>query len=45
MGRPIDRLEEIDWGCNLFAVPSIEGCSARWTATLHAAENRIRTLG
>ena len=45
MGRPIDRLEEIDWGCNLFAVPLSEGGSARWTTSLHAAEHRIRALG
>jgi FkbM family methyltransferase len=41
-GRPIDRLEEIQWGCNLFAVPLVEGCSARWASALKSAHHRIQ---
>jgi FkbM family methyltransferase len=40
-GCPIPRLEEIQWGCNLFAVPLVEGSSARWASALNAAQ-RIR---
>lgn len=41
-GRPIDRLEEIQWGCNLFGVPSVEGSSARWESALKSAHHRIQ---
>jgi FkbM family methyltransferase len=45
LGHPIDRLEEIQWGCNLFAVPLVEGSSARWTSALETANRRIGTRG
>jgi FkbM family methyltransferase len=45
LGRRIDRLEEIDWGCNLFAVPRTETCSRRWPAAFHSAQHAIRALG
>ena len=45
LGRRIDRLEQIEWGCNVFAVPALEGCSARWASALHSAHHRIRALG
>jgi len=45
LGRRIDRLEQIEWGCNVFAVPALEGCSARWASALHSAQHRIRALG
>jgi FkbM family methyltransferase len=41
-GHPIARLAEIQWGCNLFAVPLIEGSSARWASALKSAHQRIR---
>jgi hypothetical protein len=44
-GQPIHRLEEIEWGCNLFAVPLTEGSSARWGSALSSAQQRIRTFG
>jgi FkbM family methyltransferase len=44
LGRHIDRLEEIEWGCNLFAVPAVEGCAARWASALQSAQHRIRAL-
>jgi FkbM family methyltransferase len=37
-GCPIARLEEIKWGCNLFAVPLVEGASARWASALKSAQ-------
>jgi FkbM family methyltransferase len=45
LGQPITRLEDIEWGCNLFAVPSIEGSSARWASALSAAQQRIKGFG
>ena len=41
-GRPIESLEEIHWGCNLFAVPLLDGFSARWASASNAANHRIR---
>jgi FkbM family methyltransferase len=45
LGRRIDCLEQIEWGCNLFAVPALEGYSARWASALHSAEHKIRVGG
>jgi FkbM family methyltransferase len=45
LGRRIDRLAEIDWGCNLFAVPATEACAIRWASALHSAQQKIRALG
>jgi FkbM family methyltransferase len=44
LGRAIERLEEIDWGCNLFAVPRTEACFTRWPSAFDAAQRTIRTL-
>jgi hypothetical protein len=41
-GRPVDRLEDIQWGCNLFAVPLREGSAARWTSVLQTAQQRAQ---
>ena len=41
-GRPVDRLEDIQWGCNLFAVPLVEGAAARWASALQSAQQRAQ---
>jgi FkbM family methyltransferase len=41
-GRTVDRLEDIQWGCNLFAVPVVEGSAARWAGVLQSAQQRAR---
>ena len=44
-GCPIDRLAEVPWGCNLFAVPMVEGSSARWASAVASAHQRIKVRG
>jgi FkbM family methyltransferase len=44
-GAPIGGLEEIEWTCNLFAVPAGDELSGRWTSALGQAHHRLRLLG
>jgi FkbM family methyltransferase len=40
LGSPVAGFEDIDWICNLFAVP--EGADLRWTTALARAERRLQ---
>lgn len=40
-GSPVARVEESQIACNLFAVPLVEGWSARWAAALECARSRL----
>ncbi len=41
VGAPVSSFEEIDWVCNLFAVPSVDDNSARWVRVLSATRLRL----
>jgi FkbM family methyltransferase len=40
-GDPITDFEAIQWTCNLFAVPEVEGLPNRWTSALEQARRRL----
>jgi FkbM family methyltransferase len=40
-GSRIARVEDAQYACNLFAVPLVEGASARWTAALEHARRQL----
>jgi FkbM family methyltransferase len=40
-GSLVARLGELDWVCNVFAVPRLAGASERWRAALQLARTRI----
>jgi len=40
-GNPIGSLEEIQWICNLFAVPAVDDLSGRWASALGQAQQRL----
>jgi FkbM family methyltransferase len=44
-GNPIAAPEHVDWTCNLFAVPRVEGASARWTGALQRAKRQLERSG
>jgi FkbM family methyltransferase len=41
-GKPVAHLTDIDWQCNLFAVPAIPGAIERWEQALVRASRRIK---
>ena len=41
VGEPVRSTDEINWVCNLFAVPSTEHSTARWKSALGAARRRL----
>jgi FkbM family methyltransferase len=43
-GAPIGGLEEIDWTCNLFAVPAGDELSGRWSSASGQARHRLGLL-
>ena len=40
-GSLIAEIEKIQWTCNLFAVPAVEGSSGRWASALEQARHRL----
>lgn len=43
-GDPIDDLTEIDWACNIFAVPATESAAIRWNIAIAQAEHMLSSL-
>lgn len=41
LGHSIASLNDIQWVCNLFAVPSTEICAARWVTALKVVRQRL----
>jgi FkbM family methyltransferase len=41
-GNPVARLSDIDWQCNLFAVPAVAGTLDRWGRALSQATSQIK---
>lgn len=44
-GDPVRSLGELDWICNVFAVPHGDGASARWRTALAAARQMVAPRG
>ena len=42
-GIRVHDVEEINWTCNLFAVPAVEGSSGRWASALEEAQHRLES--
>jgi FkbM family methyltransferase len=43
VGEPVRSIDEINWVCNIFAVPSNEHSRTRWDSALRAARRRLHT--
>lgn len=42
LGDPVASIQEIDWVCNIFAVPQEPAARDRWNAVLPAARKRLK---